>query len=88
MSWFDTMNRRFAAGSKFLSASGNSRHDCHRIEVDLLSHGRHVLCIPEWRVKSFKPYDPPQTAFIVPGSNLSQPQSAAFREARPDLFQG
>ena len=25
--------------------------DCHLIEIDLLSRGRHVLCIPEWRVK-------------------------------------
>ena len=31
--------------------------DCHLIEIDLLSHGRHVLCIPEWRVKPFKPFD-------------------------------
>jgi len=31
--------------------------ECHLIEVDLLSHGRHVLCIPEWRLKAFKPFD-------------------------------
>ena len=31
--------------------------DCHLIEIDLLGHGRHVLCIPEWRVKPFKPFD-------------------------------
>jgi hypothetical protein len=31
--------------------------DCHLIEIDLLHHGRHVLAIPEWRVKSFKPFD-------------------------------
>jgi hypothetical protein len=31
--------------------------DCHLIEIDLLRKGRHVLCIPEWRVKSLKPYD-------------------------------
>ena len=31
--------------------------ECHLIEIDLLSHGRHVLCIPEWRVKPFKPFD-------------------------------
>jgi hypothetical protein len=31
--------------------------DCHLIEIDLLSHGRHVLCIPEWRVKRMKPFD-------------------------------
>jgi Protein of unknown function (DUF4058) len=31
--------------------------DCHLIEIDLLSHGRHVLCIPEWRLKPFEPFD-------------------------------
>jgi hypothetical protein len=31
--------------------------DCHLIEIDLLGHGHHVLCIPEWRVKPFKPFD-------------------------------
>lgn len=31
--------------------------DCHLIEIDLLRRGRHVLCIPEWRVKPFKPFD-------------------------------
>ena len=31
--------------------------DCHLVEIDLLSHGRHVVCIPEWRVKPFKPFD-------------------------------
>jgi hypothetical protein len=31
--------------------------ECHLIEIDLLSHGRHVLGIPEWRVKPFAPYD-------------------------------
>jgi hypothetical protein len=25
--------------------------ECHLIEIDLLGHCRHVLCIPEWRVK-------------------------------------
>jgi hypothetical protein len=31
--------------------------ECHLVEIDLLSHGRHVLCVPEWRVKPFKPFD-------------------------------
>ena len=31
--------------------------ECHLVEIDLLRHGRHVVCIPEWRVKPFKPYD-------------------------------
>ncbi len=31
--------------------------ECHLIEIDLFRHGRHVLAIPEWRVKPFKPFD-------------------------------
>jgi hypothetical protein len=30
--------------------------ECHLIEIDLLRHGRHVLCIPEWRIKTLKPF--------------------------------
>src|SRR5262249_48385150 len=30
--------------------------DCHLVEIDLLRHGRHVLGIPEWRVRPFKPF--------------------------------
>ena len=31
--------------------------ECHLVEIDLLRHGRHVLCIPEWRMKPLKPFD-------------------------------
>jgi hypothetical protein len=31
--------------------------ECHLIEIDLLRRGRHVLCIPEWRVKPLNPFD-------------------------------
>ncbi len=31
--------------------------ECHLVEIHLLRHGRHVLCIPEWRVKPLKPFD-------------------------------
>ncbi len=31
--------------------------DCHLIEIDLLRRGRHVVAIPEWRVKPFQPFD-------------------------------
>jgi Protein of unknown function (DUF4058) len=31
--------------------------DCHLIEVELLGRGRPVLCVPEWRIKPFKPFD-------------------------------
>jgi hypothetical protein len=33
--------------------------DCHLIEIDSIRRGRHVLCIPHWRVKELgtKPFD-------------------------------
>ena len=31
--------------------------DCHLIEIDLLRHGRHVVCVPEWRVDFLRPFD-------------------------------
>jgi Protein of unknown function (DUF4058) len=33
--------------------------DCHLIEIDLMRRGRHVVCIPGWRVKELKikPFD-------------------------------
>jgi len=31
--------------------------ECHLIEIDLLRAGRHVVCVPEWRVDSLMPFD-------------------------------
>ena len=31
--------------------------ECHLVEIDLLRQGRHVVAIPEWRVKPFEPFD-------------------------------
>jgi len=31
--------------------------ECHLIEIDLLRNGRHVLCVPEWRVLGLGPFD-------------------------------
>ncbi len=31
--------------------------ECHLIEIDLLHAGRHVVCVPEWRVALLKPFD-------------------------------
>jgi hypothetical protein len=31
--------------------------DCHVVQIDLLRRGRHVVSVPEWRVKTIKPYD-------------------------------
>ncbi len=30
--------------------------DCHLLEIDLLRRGRHVLSVPDWRVRSLQPY--------------------------------
>ena len=31
--------------------------ECHLIEIDLLRKGRHVVCIPEWRVEFLEPFE-------------------------------
>jgi hypothetical protein len=31
--------------------------ECHLVEIDLLRKGRHVTCVPEWRVDVLKPFD-------------------------------
>jgi hypothetical protein len=31
--------------------------DCHLAEIDLLRRHGHVVCVPEWRVESLKPFD-------------------------------
>jgi hypothetical protein len=31
--------------------------ECHLIEIDLLRNGRHVVCVPEWRVEFLEPFD-------------------------------
>jgi hypothetical protein len=31
--------------------------DCHLVEIDLLRRGRHVLCVPRWRIQELEPYD-------------------------------
>jgi hypothetical protein len=31
--------------------------ECHLIEIDLLRLGRHVLCVPDWRLRELKPFD-------------------------------
>ncbi len=50
-----------AAGSGRVSYKAKQREtlarDCHLVEIDLLRQGRHVLCIPDWRVKPLKPFD-------------------------------
>ncbi len=31
--------------------------ECHLVEIDLLRRGRHVVAVPEWRIKPFEPFD-------------------------------
>jgi hypothetical protein len=31
--------------------------DCHLVEIDLMRRGRHVVAVPEWRARPFKPFD-------------------------------
>ena len=31
--------------------------ECHLVEIDFLGTGGTLLCIPEWRVKPFEPFD-------------------------------
>jgi hypothetical protein len=50
-----------AAGPGRVSYKAKQREtlarECHLIEIDLLRHGRHVLSVPEWRVKPLQPFD-------------------------------
>jgi hypothetical protein len=59
--------------------------ECHLIEIDLLSHGRHVLCIPEWRVKPFKPFDSLCCVNRWPSRNRFELYPRTLRQQLPRL---
>lgn len=59
--------------------------ECHLIEIDLLSHGRHVLCIPEWRVKPFKPFDSLCCVSRWPARNRFELYPRTLRQRLPRL---
>jgi hypothetical protein len=59
--------------------------DCHLIEIDLLRHGRHVLCIPEWRVKPFKPFDSLCCVNRWPSRNRFELYPRTLRQRLPRL---
>ena len=69
--------------------------DCHLIEIDLIRRGRHVVCIPQWRVRELKmkPFDylccvnrwPTRNRFELYARRLGEPSTAesAARGGRP-----
>jgi len=59
--------------------------ECHLIEIDLLSRGRHVLCIPEWRVKPFKPFDSLCCVNRWPSRNRFELYPRTLRQRLPRL---
>jgi Protein of unknown function (DUF4058) len=58
---------------------------CHLIEIDLLTHGRHVLCIPEWRIKPFKPFDSLCCVSRWPSRNRFELYTRTLRQRLPRL---
>jgi hypothetical protein len=59
--------------------------DCHLIEIDLLSRGRHVLCIPEWRVQPFRPFDSLCCVSRWPSRNRYELYPRTLRQRLPRL---
>ena len=49
-------NKAFGPGRASYKAKQEQilARDCHLIEIDLMRRGRHVVCIPQWRVKGLK----------------------------------
>jgi hypothetical protein len=59
--------------------------ECHLIEIDLLSHGRHVLCIPDWRVKPLEPFDSLCCVSRWPSRNRFELYPRTLRQRLPCL---
>lgn len=59
--------------------------ECHLIEIDLLSHGRHVLCIPEWRLKPFRPFESLCCVSRWPSRNRFELYPRTLRQRLPRL---
>jgi len=60
--------------------------ECHLIEIDLLRNGRHVLCIPEWRLESsLKPFDSLCCVSRWPWRNRFELYAGLLRERLPIL---
>jgi hypothetical protein len=59
--------------------------ECHLVEIDLVRHGRHVLCVPEWRVEFLKPFDSLCCISRWPWRNRFELYPRAVRERLPRL---
>jgi hypothetical protein len=59
--------------------------DCHLVEIDLLRGGRHVACIPEWRVELLKPFDSLCCVNRWPQRNRFELYPRRLRERMPRL---
>jgi hypothetical protein len=59
--------------------------DCHLIEIDVHRHGRHVLSIPEWRVKSLEPFDSLGCVSRWPTRNRFELYARTLRQRLPRL---
>jgi hypothetical protein len=59
--------------------------DCHLIEIDLVRHGRHILCVPEWRVEFLKPFASLCCISRWPWRNRFELYPRALRERLPRL---
>ena len=59
--------------------------DCHLVEIDLLRHGRHVLCVPEWRIEFLRPFDTLSCVNRWPTRNRYELYPRSLRERLPRL---
>jgi Protein of unknown function (DUF4058) len=59
--------------------------DCHLIEIDLLRHGRYVLCVPEWRIELLRPFDTLCCVNRWPVRNRYELYPRSLRERLPRL---
>jgi hypothetical protein len=59
--------------------------ECHLVEIDLLRRGRHVMCVPEWRVKPFRPFQSLCCINRWPRRNRFELYPRALRQRLPRL---
>jgi hypothetical protein len=59
--------------------------ECHLIEIDLLHTGRHVVCVPEWRVGLLQPFDSLCCVSRWPQRNRFELYPRRLRERLPRL---
>jgi hypothetical protein len=78
-----------AAGPGRVSYQAKQREtlggECHLIEIDVLRIGRHVVCVPEWRVEPLKPFDSLCCVSRWPRRNRFELYPRRLRERLPRL---